>query len=210
MSVTNLFIARHGETEYNRKNLIQGRGIDELLNETGRLQANAIAEFLSDNPADHIFTSSMRRAMETAEIIAWSHRKEYAYFEDLDEMNFGVLEGKPIEEVKDDLRQLHETWKGGNIEFAPENGESPLQVFNRASARMKTLLKEHQGTNILFILHGRLIRILLSDWLGYGLQNMHKIEHSNGALYHLHWKEHTFNPVFLHKTDHLQRIANSR
>lgn len=204
MSVTNIFIARHGETEYNRKKLIQGRGIDELLNETGRLQANAVANFLAEQRVEHIFSSSMRRAMETAEIVAWSVRKEYTYFEDLDEMDFGVLEGHPIDQIKPQLQQLHETWKGGNVEFAPEKGESPTQVFSRASGRMKTLLNTHQGSDILFILHGRLIRILLSEWLGYGLQNMHKIEHSNGALYHLRWKEDAFEPVFLHKKDHLQ------
>lgn len=206
MSITNIFIARHGETEYNRLKQMQGRGINKPLNKTGRMQAKAIADYLIDQSIDHIFASSLMRSMETAEIIAWSYRKEYKYYPELDEMDFGYLEGRPIEEIRSDLDEIHKNWSSGKVDFAPKDGESPTEVSERILFRTKKIIAEHSGSNILFILHGRLIRILLSEWLEYGLENMHKVPHSNGALYHIEFEEGNFHPVYLHETEHLNDL----
>lgn len=206
MSVTNIFIARHGETEYNRSNRLQGRGVDILLNEKGRRQAKAIGDYLKGQPLDHIFSSSLRRSKQTAEIIAELFQKEYSCFSELDEMSFGYLEGRPAEEVEEDLEEIHNAWREGNVDYAPRDGESPSEVLQRVSSCTEILINQHQGSNILFILHGRLIRVLLSDWLKFGLSEMHRIKHTNGALYHLKWKNQKFQPVFLNSTEHLDGI----
>ena len=204
--MTEIYIARHGETEYNRKGQLQGRGIDIPLNEKGRLQARAIAEELSDLGIDHIFSSSLLRSMETAEIIAWTLRMRYDSFPELDEMSFGELEGRPAGEVGDRLERMHQTWKEGNVEAALEGGESPAEVLERVTGRVNKIVDQYEGDTLLFVLHGRLIRILLSHMLGYGLPEMHRIEHSTGALYHLRKNEKGYEPVYLTKTDHLEGI----
>lgn len=206
MSVTNIFIGRHGETEYNRQGKMQGRGIDIPLNKTGRLQARAIADTLHNEHIDHIFSSSLVRSMETAEIIAWTLRMSYRSYAELDEMDFGNLEGLTAGNITNELNRLHETWKDGNTDFAVDGGESPEMVLERVLSRLQIILEEHQGSTMLFILHGRLIRILLSDWLGYGLAEMHRIEHSNGALYHLQLNGETIKQGYLNRTDHLKNI----
>lgn len=206
MSVTDIYIARHGETRFNKEGKMQGRGIDIPLNETGRLQARAISEVLKDESIDHIFSSSLMRSMETAEIIAWTLRMKYHSYPELDEMNFGKFEGKASKEIQQDLSEVHQTWKNGNTDYAIEGGESPGMVLDRVMKRTNEILNEHAGSSILFILHGRLIRILLSNWLGYPLSEMHRIEHSNGALYYLKKNGNNFEEVYLHKTDHLKEI----
>lgn len=205
MQDTNIFIARHGETEYNRTNRIQGRGINKSLNETGRLQAKAIGNTLKDKNIDHIFSSSLKRSLETAEIIADELNLKIESYAELDEMNFGIIEGKHISEIRDNLDHLHHTWKNGDTSFALEQGESPEGVLKRVLLRTDVLLDKHRGQNMLFVLHGRLIRIILSHWLGYGLSQMHRIEHQNGALYHLQLREEDkMTPVFLNGIAHLQ------
>ena len=204
MALTNIYLARHGETEYNRCNQIQGRGIDASLNETGRRQAQAIADNLAGADIQRIFSSSLRRSQETAEIIAKTFDLEFQSYADLDEMNFGIYEGRPIAEIESELQELHNIWKSGNVDHASENGESPSMVLNRAAAQIEEIIEEHQGSNLLFILHGRLIRILLSHFLRYGLSEMHRVKHSNGALYHIRWDGRQFEPVYLHETDHLE------
>ncbi len=204
MQTTNIFVARHGETEYNRTHRIQGRGINEPLNETGRQQAKAIAEKLKEANVRHVFSSSLKRSIQTADIVASQLQLSVESHPELDEMNFGVIEGQPIDEIRDDLKRLHNAWSGGNTAFALENGESPETVLGRVKSRTDALIEKHQGENMLLVLHGRLIRILLSHWLGYGLQKMHQIEHQNGALNHLRLNgDDTFEPVFLNGTDHL-------
>jgi len=208
VALTNIYLARHGETEYNRRQQIQGRGIDAPLNEKGRHQAEAIADHLKEISLHKVFSSSLKRSKETAEIVGQPQGLKIESYADLDEMNFGILEGRPISEIKLELRQLHENWKSGDVDFASENGESPRTVLNRAAGRIESIIKEHQNANLLFVLHGRLIRILVSHWLKYGLSSMDRIKHTNGALYHLEWDGETFMPVYLNNTEHLQLKTN--
>lgn len=204
MSVSNIYLARHGETEYNRRNQIQGRGIDASLNETGQLQAKALSAYIHTLDIDNLYSSSLKRSRETAEYVGKYCSLEVESYRELDEMNFGILEGRPIEEIKSELQQLHNNWKSGNVSFALEKAESPLSVLGRAGKRAEALIREKHSSNILFVLHGRLIRILVSHWLGMGLSSMHKITHSNGALYHLQWDGQQFKSIFLNNTDHLK------
>jgi broad specificity phosphatase PhoE len=69
-----LFLIRHGETDYNLNHLMQGRGIDAPLNETGELQALAVAEYLERYDIDHVISSSMLRARQTAGAISKKSR----------------------------------------------------------------------------------------------------------------------------------------
>jgi len=204
VGLTNIYLARHGETEYNRCNQIQGRGIDASLNETGQRQAKAIASHLQDVEFHRVFSSSLKRSRETAEIVADRFGLQVESHADLDEMNFGILEGRPIAEIEHDLEVLHQQWKSGKIDHASENGESPSSVLERANGKVESIIEEHPNTNLLFVLHGRLLRILLSHWLQYGLAGMHRVPHSNGALYHIRWDGKVFDPVYLNKTEHLE------
>jgi probable phosphoglycerate mutase len=203
--MTNIYIARHGETEYNRTGRIQGRGINESINKNGRKQAQCIARSLQDVEINYIFSSSLNRSVETAQIIGEHLGVPVQSFPELDEMNFGVIEGRPISEIEEHLQDLHHNWRSGNTAFALEQGESPDAVLERVISRTDMLTKKHRGKNMLYVLHGRLIRILLAQWLQYGLNKMHQIEHCNGALYHLQLNENEeFEPIFLNKREHLK------
>ncbi|MCW9708858.1 histidine phosphatase family protein [Fodinibius salsisoli] len=207
--MTNLYLARHGETEYNRRSQMQGRGIDAPLNETGREQAKAIATHAKSLDLHHIYSSSLKRSRQTAEFVGQDCGLDVQSYSELDEMDFGEFEGKRASEIKTELQTLHTNWKSGNVTFAASGGESPQMVLDRAATKAEQIMAEHHTSNLLFVLHGRLIRILLSHWLGLGLSAMHHIEHSNGALYHLRWDGEHYNSVYLHNTDHLQNGALS-
>lgn len=198
-----LYIIRHGETEFNKSHLMQGRGINASLNDKGMQQALAISIYLKDKPVSKIVTSSLNRAKESAEPLCKTLDLRPEEFSALDEMDFGDLEGKSFEEVKSDLVHLHESWSSGNLEVAPEKGENPTEVFKRANSKIVEILEFSNDEQIVFMLHGRLIRILLSEWLGLGLKNMHQIEHQNGAINHLVWNNGAFEVVELNIIEHL-------
>ncbi len=198
-----VYLIRHGETDYNKLKRMQGRGINASINEKGKEQAVAVAEWLRDKPVNNVITSSLKRAIESAAPICECKEVTHESYTELDEMNFGELEGKPFMEVKSDLLHLHENWSNGNLKAAPANGEYPIEVFERANAKVIEILYSNGSNHIVFMLHGRLIRILLSEWLGLGLQNMHQIEHQNGAINHLIWRDGIFEAVRLNITSHL-------
>lgn len=205
---TDIYIARHGETEYNRNRRIQGRGINEPLNARGRRQARCVARGLAGISIDHVFSSSLKRSVETAEIVAGELKLTNQSYPELDEMDFGVMEGRSIDTIRPDLDRLHATWSGGDTAHAVEKGESPEAVLDRVLSRMDHLLEAHRGQTLLFVLHGRLIRILLAHWLEYGLSEMHRVDHQNCGLYHLQvHADKPVEPVYLNRTDHLAETA---
>lgn len=205
MKYTRLFLVRHGETEYNKKGMMQGRGIDASLNDTGHLQARLIADNLESEGPEMIVSSGMIRTIETARPLSEKVLQPIHSFSELDEMDFGDLEGQKTTNIKKELENLHNAWVKGDVHIPIPGGESPVEVYERADGRIRNLLNKGDNQTKVFFLHGRLIRILLSKWLGYGLENMHKIEHQNGAINHILKNHVSFNVVYLNKTDHLSK-----
>ena len=72
MTLTHLFLVRHGETDYNRKGIVQGRGVDTPLNEKGLQQAQALARRMTDEAIDAVHSSPLTRALQTARCVAES------------------------------------------------------------------------------------------------------------------------------------------
>lgn len=170
-----------------------------------------MAQYFEDVELDHIVSSSLLRARQTADIVARRKHQKIMAFPDLDEMNFGDFEGRKVDEIDEELTYLHKTWQSGEVQLAPENGESPQHVYDRANRQVRKLLDAHAGQTLLLVVHGRLIRILLSNWLGLGLARMQDVEHANAAVNLLNWHHagELFEPVFLNQTDHLSSMLEA-
>ena len=206
-----IYIIRHGETDNNKVHRFQGRGINASINETGRQQAEAIAHALKDVPIQKVVTSSLIRTMETAEPLIEQSGAVVESYADLDEMSFGKYEGSFIHEIMDAINELQEKWTAGETDYCIEGGgESPQEVYDRAAAKLVEVIEDSEEKYIAFMLHGRLIRILLSGLLGLGLKNMQQIKHTNGAINHLVWNGKELEVVELNKTDHLKGVTISQ
>ncbi len=202
------YIIRHGETEYNKKSLLQGRGINASLNETGRLQAIAVANALSQYPVQKVVTSSLVRTLESASPLIDKNDIKVESWSELDEMSFGDLEGKQFYSVMDQLKFLQKEWASGNLNEPVPGGESPIDVYQRASSKLFEIAEHSSEDYIAVYIHGRLIRILLSGILGLGLENMQQIQHENGSINHITWINGAFKSERLNMTDHLAHLKN--
>lgn len=202
MKQIRIFIARHGQTDYNMRGLLQGRGIDAPLNETGFKQADQLSSYLNGYGADALFSSSLIRTWQTAEPLRKAKNLDIVRDTNLDEMDFGDFEGKPYLDAAKELDDIQKFWKRGELDVPVPGGESPRQVFDRANSAFHDIVDNFTGTSLMMVLHGRLIRILVSEWLGMGLKNMHKIEHQNAAINQLVY-DGSFRAIYLNKTDHL-------
>jgi|AntRauTorcE11897_2_1112592.scaffolds.fasta_scaffold01015_5 probable phosphoglycerate mutase len=202
-----IFTIRHGETDNNKVGIMQGRGLDASINETGMLQAEAIRDALKPFQVDKIIASSLVRTHQTVQPLATERNLSIEKYAELDELDFGEFEGKVFMDFEDEIMALHDQWVSGKVGVSPKGGESPQQAFDRANAKVMEVLESSEEENIVFMIHGRLTRVLLSEWLGLGLKNMHKIEHQNGAINHLTWDEGKFKAVELNKIDHLLELA---
>ena len=209
MPKTNLYFVRHGETEYNRKRIVQGRRIDSTLNETGRAQAEALAERFAAVPLDVIYTSTLRRAVQTAQPFMDLHPDvPVRRLTDLEEMSWGIYEGEPASPyIQGEFERLATQWRNGAFDERIEEGESILDVQRRALRALEEILTRHAGCNVLVITHGRFLRVLLATLLEeYGLHRMHEIQHANTAVNHLVCERDRFEAMRLNCTDHLAEV----
>lgn len=178
-----LYFLRHGQTEYNLKNIVQGGGIDSDLNETGRMQARKFHSQYEKLPFEGIYTSTLRRTAQTLEPFGATHRPP-SRLSQLNELNWGVLEGmEATEAIRREYHRLNTAWNDGDLDAAVEQGESPREAWERIQEGVEEITRRHpDGGNILICTHGRVLRILLSELLGYGMRHMNRFPHENTAL----------------------------
>lgn len=108
--MTRFFLVRHGETVWNRERKYQGQS-DIPLTDEGRIQAEKLSERLKNEEIDIIYSSNLKRAVETAEIIAVNHESEVRPTPLMRELNFGVWEGMTFEQVTQSWPQEYEEWR---------------------------------------------------------------------------------------------------
>lgn len=187
----NIYIIRHGQTEYNKKLIVQGQKIDADLNETGRKQAEDFYQKYKNVPFDRIYTSELKR---THQSVAPFLKKgiKHTILSDLNEMNWGVFEGKPL--VGEIYRQVSEIivrWKNGDYNVKAGEGESPIEALQRMKSAFNTIFNENDDENILVCMHGRVLRILMCHFTGKQLRNMDDFALHNLGLYRIEYDTQT-------------------
>ena len=113
--VKQLYIIRHGETDLNLEGIVQGRGVDPPLNETGRKQATLFYDYYKDESFEIMYISSLRRTFESVQPFI-EKNVPYEKHADLDEISWGVFEGKRAgTDFKALYRDLIECWNHGHL-----------------------------------------------------------------------------------------------
>jgi len=204
MADTLIYLIRHGETEYNRLDRIQGRGIDAPLNEAGERQAREVGAWLNTANVDVAVSSSLLRARQTAAIAMGMALNEIEAIADLDELSYGAMEGIPVNEQSGALADLYDAWARGELQIPPPDGETPIQVFERASGAVQRLIDAYPGKTLAVFTHGRTLRILVSGLIGLGLRNMRDIPHQNGCIYKL---RHDGDRIHLDIKNHIDHLT---
>ena len=198
-----IHLIRHGQTDFNLKNIIQGSGIDSDLNENGRLQASRFHKKYSSTPYKHIYTSNLKRAIQSVENFIVSGIPHTA-MEELNEINWGIMEGKIHN--PETIKLYHQTindWQNGLLNQSVEGGETPLEMLQRQSKGLESLMQKQEEEIILICMHGRAIRSFLCLLTGKPLNEMESWDHSNLCLYELKYNGKVFEVTQSNNTDHL-------
>lgn len=155
---THLYLVRHGETDWNKWQKVQGHS-DIPLNETGLIQAKRIAKRLAELPIEAIVSSDLRRAKQTAEEIQKYHSKvrELTVYPEFRERNYGEWEGKHIKDIMKEYTEFKEGQEVGGL-FGIETIQA---MKKRAMKRLETLSKEYDDHHVAVVSHGGLINAIL-------------------------------------------------
>lgn len=162
--MTRLILARHGETDWNRENRFQGQA-DPPLNAVGRRQSAELAEALAGESLARVYTSPLRRAAETAEIVARRLGLEVEPVDALSEIDVGAWSGLKRDEVAARFPDTYARW----LERAPhgfEGGETYEQLGARVVPAIRLLADRHPAETLLVVTHGGPSRVLQAHAAG--------------------------------------------
>ncbi len=143
-----LILARHGETIENKKGIIQGQ-IQGRLSKLGKIQAKKLGKKLKTEKLDIIYSSDLKRCVDTAKEITKYHPNIPIIFaKELREQYLGKMQGKKRPELP---------WK-----IKENNAETLQQLRKRAKLFLEKIMKKHGNENVLFLSHGGIGKVIVS------------------------------------------------
>jgi len=169
--MTKIYIARHGETEWNRDGKLQGWK-DAPLTEKGKKQAEALRERLEEVEFDAVYCSPLGRTLKTAEIALDGKDISVMKDERLKEINMGKWEGTKGEEIKKRFPELYfDFWERPHA-YNPISGESFHDLKERVVSFIEEVLEKHGDENILIVSHGCASKVMMSYFEGRSLKDI--------------------------------------
>lgn len=198
-----LVLVRHGETIWNEEGRLQG-ATDVPLSDRGRAQAARLADRLAAEPFGAIYASDLRRASETAAILAESHDLPVTLDSRLREQSKGVWEGLTWPDIEAQYPDDIARWEV-NRDNPPANAESVSAVEARVRAALAAIRAAHPGNEaVLLVGHGMALRKLICAALGIDSFVGRNLQLDNTSLSELHIGADGAVLVRLNDTCHLR------
>ncbi|MCI3239219.1 histidine phosphatase family protein [Streptomyces spinosisporus] len=161
---TTLLLARHGQTVWHAENRYAGVS-DVALTETGRAQAEALGRWAGAHPVDAIWTSTVSRAIATAEpacrALGLTPHREH----ELRECDFGVMEGRTLAEFTAQDPVAAAAFRADPVAHPFPGAEDPRAAADRGAAALRRIAAAHDGERVLVVAHNTLLRLILCRFL---------------------------------------------
>jgi len=158
-----IYMVRHGQTDSNVAKRIMGQRIDEPLNEEGKRQARELVERIKNFRFDVIFSSPLKRAHETAQIIAKRKNIPVMTRNELQERDFGSLSGKTWPEAATEagisVEELRSRDRALEYDYRPYSGESANDFRERFLTFIEGLKKDYADKRVLIVAHAGVLRL---------------------------------------------------
>jgi len=171
--VTRILLARHGESDWNAQGRWQGHA-DRPLTETGRIQAECLADRLAETPIDVIYSSDLRRAADTARIVGERLGTPVRLDAELREVDVGSWQGLSREDVENRSPEAFRRWRDGGTGW--EHGETYEAMAERVMAALRRIACAHPDGHLLLVSHGGAIRAIHAAALGIGVSEYRRLQ----------------------------------
>lgn len=184
--MSRLCLVRHGQTDWNLEGRYQGQS-DVPLNEQGRIQAQALARELQDSRFAAIYTSDLKRARETAEIIGASVQIPVTLEPRLREINQGEWEGQLVEVIKARYFKLWQQRDANPAIVRLPGGETVQEVADRVYAALNEIVGQHPGTSIIIVSHGLALATVICKAQGLQIGQAYTVIPGNATPVWVDW-----------------------
>jgi len=176
-----LMLIRHGETDSNRRGSYLG-WTDIELNEIGINQVKFLRDRLKGVKVDKIYSSPLKRALQTAEIINENYKLDIVPSDGLKERNFGIWDDLTLEEMTKRYPTEYNEWVNDWIKYRIKDGESAQEAYERSAAFVDEIIKNNNEGVIMLVTHLGTIRFILAHLLGLGIENSWRFRVTNASI----------------------------
>jgi broad specificity phosphatase PhoE len=171
--MTTFLLLRHAAHEWLGRG-VAGRLPDVSLNEEGRAQAQALAEWLQASRIDAIYCSPQPRTRQTVAPLAARLGLEVEISSNLDEIDFGAWMGRTFEQLERDPGW--DTWVNRRSMATPPGGEPFIDVQRRGLAELERAARLHPQQRVLLVSHGDVIKAVLAFYLAMSLDALERFD----------------------------------
>lgn len=169
-----VWLVRHGETVYNKEGRFQGC-LDVPLSAEGERQASKVAARLGEEKVEAVYSSRLKRAYRTANLIAAPHGLPVRIIDGMEEMGFGRWEGKSFFDLEEDEKDAAKSWFNDPVTNVIPEGEAISQFQQRINQAYHKLLEEVNGKDTVLVTHGGVIKVILVSILGVSLSMLPRL-----------------------------------
>ena len=188
MKETEIILIRHGETEWNSQQRMQGHSNSDLSS-VGQAQIQALGQWMKNVPFDLIYSSDSLRAKQTAEAITQFSGHKLKIDLRLREKNLGVFEGLTSEEARERHPEVFRLFKTAGSKYVIDEGESTQQLQDRALEIVDEIRIKHPEERVLLVTHGGFIRVVMKHSLGLSLETPTRFLIRNTGVFRLVWED---------------------
>lgn len=201
------YIARHGQTDWNKEKRFQGH-FDIPLNEIGKKQARALALSLVDKGITAIYSSPKGRAVETAETVGKAVGCGVEIIQDLREITHGVFDGMTLDEVYARNDEAITRWREDRVNVAPPEGESIRQCYERVVPAFEELVQRNKSGTFLLVSHLVVTKALLVKCLDAPLEVFWRFDQGSTALNKIRFNDSGPVVELMNYTGHLDGLKD--
>lgn len=202
---TLVYLIRHGATPHNMMTppRLQGSGINESLTDRGREQAGRAADALASRPLAAVYTSPLKRAHETAQIIAGPHGQDALVEPAFQEINVGRWENRTWAEIQAEDADAYALYRQNPYVHGYPGGETGQGLLDRVTAGLEAIVARHAGKEVAVVAHSVVNRLYVGTTLGIPPEQSHWTPTSNCGISTVRYKEGRAKVLTVNATAHL-------
>ena len=202
-----LVLVRHGQTLWNMDKIYRGRS-DVGLDDVGIKQAELLGKYFSNHGLEAIFSSPLKRALDTANIIARYQRIDVQIDENLVDFNYGEWQCLPEREVKRLYPALLNEWHNNPHKVRMPGGESLEDVRKRVIEVINDILANYQGSVVL-VSHRVVNKVLICSLLGLDNSHFWNIKQDVGVITVFNYLDGRYILTRHNDVSHLKELRKS-
>jgi len=205
-----IFLIRHGRTKWNREKIFRGH-MDIPLDEVGEAQAEAAGKFLQDIKLSLIYSSPLKRALQTANIIKKYQTEDTKIIpcQGFLDLSYGEWEGKTYRKIKETYPDLYRLWEKEPQKVKIPEGETLLEAKRRSWQALQQVISRSRGCSVGIVSHRVINKLLICGMLGIDESGFWSIKQDPCCINIIKYCDNRFTILKLNETCHISSLKEN-